>query len=187
MFNPKTKSMNAINVMVAWIIANIIGDGKSATFGSIVAVVEQKMRGGKSGRFAGYLIEKVGKYSVTFNANYQNAVNNQLKREGNEADFEAQGNWFHKGFDPYNGSVVIKNEGVNKGKYYLSCIVNGYEFYEYTINGRIATAEETAEIELWKQASSEPTNQGTKKPIIFRIFKLEGIREINANGLTYTA
>ena len=179
--------MNAINLMVAWIIANIIGDGKSATFGSIVAVVEQKMRGGKSGRFAGHLIEKVGKYAVTFNANYQNAVNNQLKREGNEADFESQGNWFHKGFDAYNGSIVVKNDGANKGKFYLSCIVNGYEKYGYLIDGRIATADETAEIELWKVASSKPTNQGTEKPIIFRTFMLENIREIKANGLTYTA
>jgi hypothetical protein len=176
-----------VNAMVAFIIANVIGDGKSATFGSIVAVVEQKMRGGKSGRFAGYLIEKVGKYAVTFNANYQNAVNNQLKREGQEADFEAQGNWFHKGFDPYNGSIIIKNDGVNKGKLYLSCIVNGYEKYGYLINGRPATARETAEIDLWKQASYAPANQGTEKPIIFRTFMLENIREIHANGLTYTA
>lgn len=177
--------MKNVNAMVAWIIAYIIGDGKSATFGSIVAVVEQKMK--KTGNpFRDFLIEKVGKYMVTFNTNYQNVVNNQLKREGQEADFEAQGNWFHKGFDAYNGSIVVKNDGNNKGKFYLSCIVNGYEKFGYLINGVPANAEQTKIIEQYKVASSSPTNQGTEKPIIFRTFMLENIREINANGQTFS-
>jgi hypothetical protein len=177
--------MKNVNQIIAFIIANVIGDGKSATFGSIVAVVEQKMR--KTGNpFRGCVIEKVGKYNVTFNANYANAVNNQLKREGEVADFQAQGNWFHKGFDQYNGSIIVKNDGVNKGKFYLSAIVNSYEKFGYLVNGKPASDATTAIIEQFKITSTAPTNQGTEKPIIFRTFMLENVREIKANGLTFT-
>lgn len=161
------------------IIVDAINDGGCATFAGITAKTEVKMR--KTGNpLAGAKVTKIMDYSVTLNANYQNAVNNELTREGKEATFESAENWHEKKNDTFNGSVVINSAEPEKS--YLSCIVNNSDMKGYYVNGVPATDAEIAIIKEFRNKSSVPTNQGTDKPIIFRTFKLSSILELRVKG-----
>jgi len=97
-------------------------DGNRPTFINMVtATVPSDMRK-KGNPYADkevYTVHKISKYSAQINFNYSNAVNNQLEREGKEADFEATMNWHKKKFDEFNGCICSKAEG-NQKQWYCS-------------------------------------------------------------------
>jgi hypothetical protein len=169
-----------INTLVSLLIATLINDGGSATFAQIVAVVEQKMK--KTGNaLRNCVITKRVNYNVLLNANYTNMVNNQLAREGKEADFQAKENWFKTIFDSFNGSIVCHKD--DPTRLYLKFACNEAQTLCYFVDGVEATPEQVAIIKEFRQVSSTPTNQGTDKPIIIRTVKVENIKEVHANGL----
>lgn len=159
------------------IILNAINDGGSATFATIIAEVEQKVL--KRGNpLASAKITKLVDYKFSLNCIYENAVNNQRKKENKETDFVAKSNWHTKVYDTKNGSIVANKN--NTESRYLSGIVNGAETLKYFINGIEATAEQIEIIKQFKQKSSAP-NQGLENEIIFRTIKIAGIKEVRAN------
>lgn len=159
------------------IIFNVINDGGSATFATIIANVEQKML--KTGNpLRNAVVTKLVDYKFLLNAVYANAVNNQREREGKEADFKAKQNWHEKVYDSKNGAIVRNTKSPENT--YLSGIVQSAETLEYFVNGKPATAAEIEIIREFKQQSSAP-NQGLDKEIIFRTIKISGIKEVRAN------
>ena len=166
-------------------LLTMLNDGGSSTFASVVAIVsvpmvlKHKESGDKNPlwHIAKKGITKRTKYNVLLNTVYANMVNNQLVREGKEANFKAKPNWFEPVFDTNNGSIVR-----NKKKHedlYLEVAVNSAETFEYFVNGVQATLEQLETIKKFKEKSSMPTNQGTEKPIIIRTISLEGIETFN--------
>jgi hypothetical protein len=108
-------------------------------------------------------------------------VNNQLVREGKEADFKAKPNWFEAVYDTENGSIVR-----NRNKHedlFLKVAVNSAETTAYFVNGIEATAEQLETIKKFREKSSMPTNQGTDKPIIIRTISMEGIETFNGKAI----
>ena len=163
----------------------MLNDGGSATFASVVAqvsvpmVLKHKESGDKNPLWATAKkgVTKRTKFNVLLNSVYSNMVNNQLEREGKEANFKAKPNWFEAVFDTQNGSIVR-----NRNKHedlFLKVAVNSAETTAYFINGIEATAEEVEIIKKFREVSKKPTNQGTDKPIIIRTISLEGIETFN--------
>lgn len=163
----------------AQIIANLINDGGSATFAKVKAVVEQKML--KTGNpLKNATITKQVVYNMLLNANYQNMVNNALKREGKEANFEAKENWFKKVNDGFNGSIVAKKS--DETCLYLFFACNNSETQKYFVDGHEATQSEIETIKQFKQKSAKAVNQGLDNDIVVRTIKMEGIEEIKCGN-----
>ena len=170
-------------------ILNLLNDGGSSTFASVIAVVSvpmvltDKESGDKNPLWsiAKKGITKRTKYNVLLNAVYSNMVNNQLVREGKEPNFVAKPNWHEKVYDSENGSVVR-----NRNKHedlYLMVAVNHSETFEYFVNGVQANADQLAIIKKFREKASMPTNQGTDKPIIIRTIKIENIETYNGKAV----
>jgi hypothetical protein len=161
-------------------------DGGSATFISMVtATIPSDMR--KTGNpYANKetVVQKVSKYGAQINFNYTNAVNNQLEREGKEADFEAEMNWHKKKFDEFNGCVCSKMEGDKRQEYLFFRNMN-VERVGFAINGVQATEEQTAVIKSFIPQKAMPTNQGTEKAILVQTIKLQNIKLLKLNGQYY--
>jgi hypothetical protein len=166
-------------------LLSMLNDGGSSTFASLVAIVnvpmvlKHKESGDKNPLWATAKkgITKRTKYNVLLNAVYSNMVNNQLVREGKEADFKAKPNWFEPVYDTNNGSIV-RNKN-KKEDLFLKVAVNSAETFEYFVNGVEATADQLETIKKFKEVSKKPTNQGTEKPIIIRTISMEGIETFN--------
>ena len=167
----------------------MLNDGGSATFASVVAqvsvpmVLKHKESGDKNPLWATAKkgVTKRTKFNVLLNSVYSNMVNNQLVREGKEANFKAKPNWFEAVFDTQNGSIVR-----NRNKHedlFLKVAVNSAETTAYFINGIEATAEQTEIIKKFREVSKKPTNQGTDKPIIIRTISIEGIETYNGKTI----
>jgi hypothetical protein len=156
-----------------------INDGGKATHGRIVAIVEQKML--KRGNpLKDMEITKLVTYVARLNNNYQNSVNNALKREGKDANFVSKENWFTTIFDSFNGSLVAKKSDTNCT--YLKMIVNYAKTHAYFVNGVEATEEQLEVIKQFKQSSS-PTSQGLDTEIIVRTIKTENIISVKTGGI----
>lgn len=168
---------NTNNMNKEQIVFQAINDGGSATFATIIANVEQKML--KTGNpLRNAVVTKLVNYKFLLNAIYQNAVNNQRIREGEQADFQAQSNWHEKVYDSVNGAIV-QNKKAPENKY-LSGIVQSAENLKYFVDGIEATAEQIEIIKQFKPKTSAP-NQGLENEIIFRTIKIKGIKEVRAN------
>jgi hypothetical protein len=170
-------------------LLTMLNDGGSATFASVVAIVNvpmvltHKESGDKNPlwQIAKKGITKRTKYNVLLNSIYSNMVNNQLIREDKEANFVAKPNWFEPVFDTQNGSIVR-----NRNKHedlFLKVAVNSAETFEYFVNGVQATPDQLETIKKFKEVSKKPTNQGTDKPIIIRTISLEGIETFNGKAI----
>lgn len=158
-------------------------DGSQATFFSMITTTDAKLL--KTGNpFKDDKVEKVSGYQGSINVNYANMVNNQLEREGKEANFQAVSNWHEKKYDEYNGCVVVKVEG-NKRQEYLMFINNKVKRYGFYLNGASCSTEQIEVIKPFLPKHSKPTNQGTEKPILVQTIKLQNIKRITINKKTY--
>lgn len=152
------------------LIEQLINDGHSAKFASMLAEVEQKQL--KRGNpLANNKVTKLVQYQMLLNANYQNMVNNQREREGKEANFEAKENWFKKVNDGFNGSIVCNKN--NENSYYLLFACNDSKTKKYFIDGVEATPEQIETIKQFKPKSNSS---------IVRTVKLDGIKEIKCGA-----
>ena len=161
------------------IIATLINDGGSATFAKVKAVVEQKMLK-RNNPLASAQITKQVVYSMLLNANYQNMVNNARKREGKDANFVSQENWFKKVNDGFNGSIVAKKS--DESCLYLFFACNNAETQKYYVNGIEATQSEIETIKEFKQKNTKSVNQGLEDDVVVRTIKIEGIEEIKCGN-----
>ena len=161
------------------IIEALINDGGSATFAQMTAEVEQKQL--KTGNpLKNDKITKQVSYNMLLNANYTNMVNNRLKKEGKEANFQAKENWFEKVNDGFNGSIVAKKS--DKSELYLFFACNFAKTEKYFVNGNEATTEQVETIKKFKPADNKATNQGLENDVIVRTVKLSNIKQIKCGA-----
>lgn len=161
------------------IIEQLINDGHSATYASMLAEVEQKQL--KRGNpLANSRVTKLVQYRMLLNANYQNMVNNQREREGKEANFEAKENWFKKVNDGFNGSIVCNKS--NENSYYLLFACDDSKTEKYFIDGVEATPQQIETIKQFRPKPSSSSRQGLQNEIIVRTVKLDGIKEIKCGA-----
>lgn len=161
-------------------IKEFINDGGKATHGKVVAIVEQKML--KRGNpLKDAEITKMVSYVSLLNANYQNVVNNALKREDKEAEFVSKENWFTTIFDSFNGSLVAKKSDTSCT--YLKMIVKTAVTHTYFVNGIEATAEQLETIKEFRQKSNASKGQGLDNEVIVRTVKTDNIVSIKTGGV----
>ncbi len=160
-------------------LKNFIGDGGKATHGRIVAIVEQKMlKRGNPLKDAN--VTKLVTYISLLNANYQNCVNNALKREGKDDNFKSKENWFTTIYDSFNGSLVAKKSDTNC--HYLKMIVKSAKTHKFFVDGIEATEEQMEVIRQFKQSSSSAANQNLDNEVIVRTIKTQNIISVKTGG-----
>jgi len=158
-------------------------DGAQATFAGIVMATDAKLK--KTGNpYKDEKVYKVSKYNVQLNFNYAKAVNNQLEREGKDANFEASENWHTKKYDSYNGCVAMKMEG-NQRQEYLFYRTMDVKRIGFTINDKVASPDQVETIKVFLPAKSAPKNQGTDEAVIVQTVKLQNIKLLSLNGEFY--
>lgn len=124
-------------------------------------------------------IRKVSKkYKLVTGFDYENSVNNRLKKEGKEGNFETKENWFEI---ISKGLVVNKN---NPNKFYFR--------YQYQPDSTTKTTSffqgNEIEKELYESYVNEINdyeNQGLDNPLRFQVVGIENIEEITLGGTHY--
>ncbi len=157
------------------IIAALLHDGGSATFARLIAEVSVKQA--KIGNpLRDKTITKVVDLTVSANVVYQNVVNNRLEKEGKEANFKAEKNWFTPVFDTKNGSIVYKDS--DKTCEYVKFVCGKSENLGFLVDGQPATDEQVEIIKAFTPIVKEGQKQGLDNPVIFRTIKIENIRAV---------
>lgn len=111
--------------------------------------------------------------------NYENNVNNQLAREGKEANFEAaERQWGNN----LNNSLVEL-----RGKFYLVARVLRAKKPVYIAKGHDKSLKVVSKeaIAQFLKTPSKATTQGTDKEVVYRNYSLENIRSISIDGKKY--
>ena len=161
-------------------------DGGRSTFATLVLETTPKMRK-TNNPFYGR-VKKVQVVNVRLNTNYENAVNNQRQREGEQRNFTAAGNWHEKLADKDNGCISCKKS--DHSALYLNYIEEKKLQTVYLLDGLPATEKELQAIFAFfpkydKKKIAEA--QGTQKPIIFRLVAIDNIKRLTVNKQTVTA
>lgn len=159
-------------------LVEILSTQKGATPVTLSAMTDTRAR--KTGN-PYVAIYKFATVNGMIGVNYENAVNNQLNREGKETDFSAQTRqWGEK----VNNSLVVNGEDS-----YIS-IVNPKSFrarpryYGKRMDGTLVRIPEAVALKFIPEKKKSAT-QGTDKEIIFRNYNLKNIRTIAMHGKRY--
>lgn len=160
-------------------LRQIIEETKGATFAHIVTVTDPKLKKTNNPFYVDgkCVIVKESTMNVLLNGIYENAVNNQRKREGNTEEFKAQERkWGNK---DSNKSIVENN-----GNYYLQCHITDVFKTNYVDirTGNVVPFEDIQEFLPSKKTSN---TQGTNKEVVIRTFKMSSIKQININKEQY--
>lgn len=127
------------------------------------------------------LKHSVASYQV--GASYENKVNNELNREGKEADFTANSL-------PWGAWRVYNRTIENKGKIYLrlyDCTlpIKPKSTYLVEDGARVATDEEVAIIKDWQKSLSHTSRQGTDKEVKCYAIDIEKIEVFKCGEFEY--
>ena len=150
--------MEAIQItreqFVNYVINNCTSKGRLV---SVTLNTEPKMNKGRGANLNPYYgrVNKVSTASYRFNSDYEQTINNRLKKEGKEANFVAE---------PMSGRVwldINKLECHENGTIYLRLYQNKNACRKsiYYIDGREATPNEIAEIKKWLTKQTHPQKQ----------------------------
>jgi len=150
---------------------------KGATIVTIVTRTEPDMR--KTGNpFTGKVF-KISRVNGMIGFNYTNSVNNQLKREGEVADFVAQPRKWGVRID---GTPLLEH----KGNYYIEMKVEKSLGHRYEwADGKELDDASVADMSAFMSVHNKPTTQGTEKEIILRDYKTASILSITYRGTCY--
>lgn len=148
---------------------------RGATFATIVAETDPKLR--KTGNpYSG--VTKVSRVNVTLNFVYENAVNRQREREGNDEQFEAEPRAWGVRIQRADGTLTPIVE--HKGKYYIEAKVERSLGYEYMWNGE--PIEEERIREFLPKRSPSSGRQEVERPVIIRDYSVDSIKSITFDG-----
>lgn len=154
-------------------LVDLLASVKGATFATLITETDARLK--KTGNPFGD-VRKVSRVNVCLGFQYENAVNRQRVREGNEADFQAAPRqWGER----KPGTMLVEH----KDKLYLETKVEhslGYTFFD--ANGNELSAEQ---VEPFLPTRSESSRQDTDKEILVRDYALESIRSLAIGGETY--
>jgi hypothetical protein len=163
---------------------NMLMATRGAQFVKLRTVTEVRIPGGiktLNGR-----VLKCADVVVQIGVNYQNAVNNQLRREGSSLEFVAQPRKWGTRVRHADGRLTPFVE--HNGAAYLEAkIVNPLvHMYFLERDGKaMPIAAELVEPLLPDTRAGARATQGTESPVILRDYKLESIRQVTMGGETY--
>jgi hypothetical protein len=127
-------------------------------------------------------VELVAKVNAQINFHYDSAVLRQLEREGKSPEDFKKGESWHT-------PVLIDNcltplcQHKSKPTLYLRVRLLDVLEAQYYVNGVVADNDM---VKPWVRKNKVAyENQGTEKPIKFKVYKLEGIQSLTMNGVTY--
>ena len=163
--NPTGLTVQAITETA---LVEMLRANKGATAVTIVAKTSQSVT-----------VFKVSRVNGMIGFRYDNAVNRQLAREGQQADFVAKPRKWGRHIE---GTPLVEH----KGNSYVELKVEkslGYRFEHF--NGTPFTDAETAAWLASHPIKSRPTTQGTEKEIILRDYKVDSIISITYRGVCY--
>lgn len=150
----------------------VLGSVKGATFATLVTKTDPRLK--KTGNTLG-TVHKVSRVNVTLGFQYENAVNRQRTREGNENEFHAE---------PRAWGVKISPMFVaHEGKTYLETKVErslGHSFQD--ADGKEIPAEK---VEPFLPTRSKSARQETEKEVRVRDYNLESIVGLTIGGEEY--
>lgn len=138
-------------------------------------------------------IEKIADMNGFCGAVYQNSVNNQLAREGEITDFHSKPMWKGKGM--HLNKFLIQH--VDKGTKYLKILpktvedeeevykIKRKELFRFKTNGLPLNMEQLKKLVEFEVEKKLPENQGTKKPVFWRVIELKNIQQMRFNGKIY--
>ncbi len=122
-------------------------------------------------------IRKIAEVNGAIQFNYEAAVNRQLVREGQEADFTAQApTWGNR----VGSSCVIEH----KEQYYFYVKVEKSLGYAYVNLQGLPL--DTKEVNKWLKSRKPSDTQGTDKEIMVRKYAIANLVAITINGMKYT-
>jgi hypothetical protein len=147
---------------------------KGTTF--VTASIETEVKMLKRGNpYAGESVTKVQNMNGAIGFDYENSVNRQRDREGNEENFEANS---RKWGILLEGRKIVEH----KGNYYLQFKVENSSNVKYFMNGQEIEKEMIAE---WLPKKKESTTQDVEKQVIVRDVKFDSIKSIKMKGMEY--
>lgn len=161
--------MKAINhATLLALLAQIRG----ATFATVITETDPKLK--KTGNTLGH-VRKVSRVNVCLGFQYDNAVNRQLGREGQESNFVAAPRQWGVKVTP----MIVEH----KGRFYLETKVEKSLDSQYIDDDGKEIPFELVKPFLPKRSKS--TRQGTEKEILVRDYALDSLKTIAFNGETY--
>jgi hypothetical protein len=107
---------------------------------------------------------------------YENSVNNQLAREGVEADFVSHP---RKWGNRIEGTPLVEH----KGTHYLEVKIEKVYDTKYILDGKEVSKDVVAQ--HLRPAKEGSGRQGTEKAVILRDYKLDSITALNMGGRQY--
>lgn len=118
------------------------------------------------------------KYKIVTGFNYENSVNNRLKKENKNADFEVSDNW-HKLL-----SYGLVTDKKTENKYYLryQYMDDSVTDIEYLVDG---SPIEKKLFESYMKAKTNYKNQGLENTLNFQVCNIDNILNISINGKQY--
>lgn len=179
---------------------------------TIVARTKPKLSGGKKCPYAG--VEKISTVNGMINFNYENSVNNQREREGNEEVFEsAPRQWGKRLYETpeevENPNSSQRIDRKRKNPRHLPFVAKNWEddtiteeefnqipdeelYLEMKVQGSAGyiymmngVEQDKDLVNAYLPKSSDSGRQEVEKPIILRDFKFEGVEDITLNGEFY--
>ena len=122
-------------------------------------------------------VERLAERRVMIGCQYENAVNNQLDREGSQEKFQAESLWNGKGEHVPGNRFLVRHK--DSGKEYLAFMPLA------SATDRWICPETGADVEAESLADYLPlerpaTNQGTEKAISWRVVEASNVVQIRA-------
>jgi hypothetical protein len=154
-------------------LTNVLKGLKGTTIITIDACVEPTMRK-TNNPFIGR-VKKVSRVNGMVGWNYQNSVNNQREREGNEEEFVAHP---RKWGERVQGTPFV----THKGQVYLELKVQNVQGTTYFLDNRPATDAEIEAIQAFMPKRAGSGRQQVDKAVILRDYKMSSIKAFRAFG-----
>ena len=155
-------------------LLSLLACTRGARFATITAVTDARLL--KTGNPFGQ-VNKRSRFNAVINHRYENSVNNQRAREGNEAEFTAKP---RKWGTRFPGTPFV----THKGRAYLDCGIQRSLSCEYiTDKGRTLTPDDVKPFQSDKGSNAE--HQGVEKEIILRDYGVDTIESIAIDGEVY--
>lgn len=149
---------------------------KGATVVSLVTETDPVLVKPKSNPLSGRL-KKESYVNGMIGWNYQNSVNNQLAREGQEADFVAHP---RKWGERIKGTPLVRHNG----KVYLELKVEKVFNTRYLLDGVEVSRESIAKY-LPAHKPDDSGRQGTDKAVILRDYNLDNVKQLRIGGYVH--
>jgi len=124
---------------------------------------------------------KISKVNGIVNFKYEEGVNRRLEKEGKTPDFEAKENW-HQAIVRPDGTLTPLCEHKQNGKKYLRFMpINAIET-SFELDGQPIDKEI---LKPYLPAHKPNTNQGLDKPMDFRTYDIDNIKQLKMNKIIY--